>query len=138
MKDASHNLITAVSVWTHLREEDWRFYLKEVGRVLQPGGRAILTFFILDELYRPELKGPKHSRFYPQPENKWIFDASAGSDNWRYPSWADVPEAAIAVDEAAFEPAVEASGLKVVQYLPGSWKDQPGFFFQDVVVFERA
>lgn len=32
--DNSHNFVTALSVWTHLREEDWRFYLNEVGRVL--------------------------------------------------------------------------------------------------------
>ena len=128
-----------MSVWTHLREEDWRFYLNEVGRVLAVGGRAIITFFVLDELYRPEAKRNINSAFYPQLEDKWIFDKPAyESKDWVYPKWADVPEVAIAVPQPVFKQAVEAAGLKIVQYLPGQWKDQPGFFFQDVVVFEKA
>jgi SAM-dependent methyltransferase len=138
MADGAHNLITALSVWTHLREEDWRFYLHEVSRVLAPGGRAIISFFITDELYKPDQKSDRTSKFYRQPENKWIFDASAyGSKHWTYPSWAEVPEVAIAVDIDTFNKEVADAGLNIVQYLPGSWKDQPGYYFQDVVVFEK-
>lgn len=139
IEDGAHNLVTALSVWTHLREEDWRFYLNEVGRVLSPGGRAIISFFILDDLYRPETKTAKISKFYPQPESKWIFDAPAyDSADWVYPSWADVPEVATGVPHDKFAQAVAEAGLKVSRYMPGQWKDQPGFFFQDVVVFEKA
>ncbi|MBC2653776.1 class I SAM-dependent methyltransferase [Novosphingobium aerophilum] len=137
IEDNSHNLVTALSVWTHLREEDWRFYLNEVGRVLQPGGRAIISFFILDDLYRPDQKTSAISRYYPQPENKWIFDTSAYDSNyWKYPGWASVPEVATGVPYDVFLEAVRDSGLIIRDYLPGQWKDQPGFFFQDVVVFE--
>ncbi|MBW8812613.1 MAG: class I SAM-dependent methyltransferase [Caulobacterales bacterium] len=136
--DGAQNLVTALSVWTHLREGDWRFYLNEVGRVLQPGGRAIISFFILDDLYQPEAKSATISRFYPQPENKWIFDAPVyESADWKCPTWADVPEVATAVPKACFDEAVAEASLRVVRYLPGQWKEQPGFFFQDVVVFEK-
>jgi SAM-dependent methyltransferase len=139
MADESHNFVTALSVWTHLREEDWRFYLREVGRVLAPGGRAVISFFIMDDLYHPEKKRSATSAFYPQNEDKWIFDAAAyGSENWFYPSWAEVPEVAIALPKAVFETEVAQAGLKVSQYMPGQWKDQPGFFFQDIVIFEKA
>ncbi|HZZ69348.1 MAG TPA: methyltransferase domain-containing protein [Phenylobacterium sp.] len=139
LADGSHNFVTALSVWTHLREEDWCFYLKEVGRVLQPGGRAVISFFILDELYRPEAKRAQISTFYPQLENKWIFDTAAyGSEHWVYPSWASVPEVATGVPKAIFEKVVAEAGLKIANYFPGQWKDQPGFFFQDVVAFEKV
>jgi len=139
MKDGSHNLVTALSVWTHLREEDWRFYLGEVGRVLAPGGRAVISFFILDDLYKPEAKTSRTSRFYPQPEDKWIFDTSAyGSKEWLYPKWANVPEVAIAAPEGRLKEIAKASGLKIAHYYPGQWKDMPGFFFQDLVIFEKA
>jgi hypothetical protein len=49
-----------------------------------------------------------------------------------------VPEAATGVPKAIFDEAVADAGLKVARYMPGQWKDWPGFFFQDVVVFERA
>lgn len=138
LESGSFNLVTALSVWTHLREEDWKYYLAEVARVLAPGGKAIITFFVLDELYKPELKSSKKSLFYPQPENKWIFDRQAyESKDWKYPSWAEVPEVAVGVPKHTFDQEVRNAGLEVVHYLPGQWKDQPGFFFQDVVVFEK-
>jgi SAM-dependent methyltransferase len=138
--DGSFNLVTGLSVWTHLNEQDWRFYLAEVGRKLAVGGRAIITFFILDDLYEATLNGrtDKISRFYPQPENKWIFDKPAyDSTDWYYPGWASVPEVAIGVRRSAFDRGVADAGLKVVEYFPGSWKEQPGLFFQDIVVFEK-
>lgn len=138
LADQSHNLITALSVWTHLREEDWVFYLNEVGRVLQPGGKAIISFFILDDLYHPEKKSPQLSKFYPQPENKWIFDAPVyDSAHWKCPSWVAVPEVATGVPKAIFDDAVRDAGLVLEHYYPGQWKDQPGFFFQDVAIFRK-
>lgn len=79
------------------------------------------------------------SPFYPQLENKWIFDTPAyGSKRWVYPAWADVPEVATGVPKKVFDSACADAGLKIAKYLPGQWKDQSGFFFQDVVVFEKA
>lgn len=136
--NGSMNLVTALSVWTHLREEDWRYYLSEVSRVLSPGGRAIISFFVLDDLYRPERKSGRISDFYPQPENKWIFDQHAyGSKNWLHPLHVSKPEVAIGVPKKVFDKEIEAAGLKVREFLPGQWKDQPGFFFQDVAILEK-
>jgi SAM-dependent methyltransferase len=138
IESASKNLITALSVWTHLKESDFRLYLNEVGRVLRPGGRAIVSFFVLDALYKPEHKTAATSRFYPQPEDTWIFDESAyESPDWMFPSWAEVPEVAIAVREAAFHEALDCAGLKIVSFYPGQWKDQPGLFFQDIAVLTK-
>lgn len=139
LPDESHNLVTALSVWTHLREEDWRFYLNEVARVLAPGGRAIITFFVMDELYRPERKRSSTSAYYPQPEDRWIFDTPAyDSAEWKTPSWVSAPEVAVAVPRDVLDREVVSAGLRCVRYLPGQWKDQPGFFFQDVAVLEKA
>ena len=138
LEDDSQTLVTALSVWTHLSEPDWRFYLNEVARVLAPGGRAIISFFVLDDLYKPETKTANISRFYPQPEKKWIFDTPAyDSTHWFYPSWAPVPEVAIAVNETQFRQALDQAGLRLESFYPGQWKDQPGFFFQDVAVLSK-
>lgn len=136
----SFNFVTALSVWTHLSERDFRFYLAELGRTLAPGGKALITFFILDDDYDATLSSrtDNQSHFYPQPSTMWIFDQPAyGSSSYFYPRWAEVPEVAIGVSKAAFDDAVAQANLKVVQYFSGCWKEQPGLHFQDIVVFER-
>jgi GT2 family glycosyltransferase/SAM-dependent methyltransferase len=134
------NLISALSVWTHMNENDARFYLSEVARALAPKGRAIISFFILDEFYDESVgrRGNRTSRFYPQHEDKWIFDQPIdGSADWLAPSWADVPEEATGIRKVAFDDMVKASGLSVRHYYPGSWKEHVGLFFQDIVIFEK-
>jgi SAM-dependent methyltransferase len=137
---AGYNVLTALSIWTHLNEGDARYYLKEVSRVLAPGGTAIITFFVLDDLYDVSLphRSERQSRFYPQPQTKWIFDVPLeGSRDWFYPNWAKLPEEATAIRKAAFDDMVAQSGLVLEHFYPGSWKEQPGFFFQDVAIFRR-
>ena len=139
-EDKSFDIFTALSVWTHLREEDWRFYLKEVGRVLKPGGCAMISFFILDDEYEA-VRGKKTgsiSRYYPQPEDKWVFDSAAyGSTGWFCPSWARIPEIAIGVKNADFEHAVKDAGLSIEKIHTGAWKDKPSLFFQDIAILKR-
>jgi len=32
---------------------------------------------------------------------------------------------------------LEESGLKISNYYPGNWKENPGLYFQDIVVFQK-
>ncbi len=45
LESSSFDLVTSLSVWTHLSEEDAVFYIKEVNRVLKPGGKRLSLFF---------------------------------------------------------------------------------------------
>lgn len=47
--DAEVTLFFAISVFTHLLEEDAAFYLRELGRVLHPDGVAVTTWFLFDK-----------------------------------------------------------------------------------------
>ena len=136
----SFDLVTALSVWTHLRESDWRFYLNEVGRILRPEGRAILTFFVVDpETQHGDRMGTAAMPEYSAPDDRtWTFDTPAyDSQDWLYPAWAAVPEVAIGVRKPAFEAALEAAGLKTAAMYPGAWRQNLGLFFQDIVVLEK-
>lgn len=139
--DASFDVVTALSVWTHLCEKDAVFYFEEIGRVLRPGGTAIVTFFKLDSTYEATLESRSDApgRFHMKPQNRWIFDQPAyGSAHWFHPSWASVPESAIGVTETGVSRLAEASGLELVHEYPGNWKELPGVFFQDILVFRRS
>lgn len=128
--DGSRDVVTALSVWTHFMEDDARFYLAEVARVLKPGGVAVLTFFLMDSEYErrlPERKG-----------EKWVFDvACPASAHWYHPSWASVPENAIGVRPEGVRSLLAGLPLDWTATYSGHWKGTPGMFFQDILVFTR-
>jgi SAM-dependent methyltransferase len=135
------DLVTASSVWTHLNEDDALFYMAEVARVLKPGGKALITFFLMDELYQSGLGARSHalSRYHETPQDMWVFDQPAyGSRDWFCPTWARVPESAIGVTTDGFNRLVTSSGLGTVRHYQGTWKETPGPYFQDVVVFKKS
>jgi SAM-dependent methyltransferase len=140
IEDQSQDLVTALSVWTHLNETDALFYMKEVSRVLKDNGKAIITFFHLDQDYQNSLPKRSHAkgRFHNTTQTDWIFDQKAyASHDWFTTRWANAPEDAIGVMPEGMDALLRQSGLKVKQYYPGNWKEQPGVFFQDVFVLEK-
>ncbi|MDC1068850.1 class I SAM-dependent methyltransferase [Candidatus Kapabacteria bacterium] len=140
VEDNTKDLVTALSVWTHLSETDALFYFKEIYRVLKKGGRAIITFFILDEDYLASLKKRSNStsRFNFTNQLEWLFKEEAyNSKNWFTTTWAKNPEDAIAISTDGINQLIKESGLKLIEKYPGNWKENPGIFFQDVLIFER-
>ena len=140
VNDGSFNLVTALSVWTHLNENDAIFFFQEIFRVLEPGGKAIITFFLLDDNISNfnSLRSDSTGRFHGTNQLLWIFDQSAyGSSHWFSPKWAPNPEDAIGITQEGLNILMQKSGLKLVKYYPGNWKEKPGIFFQDLLIFEK-
>jgi SAM-dependent methyltransferase len=136
----SVDFVTALSVWTHFREEDAAFYLKEVGRVLRPGGKAIITSFLLDDLYYAEVekRSDQAGKFHTLPQNRWVFDQpSYGSTQFFHPKWAEVPEQAIGLTRDGLDAIAGDAELTLIEQHNGNWKEVPGIFFQDVLVFQK-
>jgi SAM-dependent methyltransferase len=137
----SADFVTALSVWTHLNESDADFYLREVSRVLKSTGKAVITFFFLDEHYDASLakraSGP--GRFHSTKQQNWIFDRRAyDSKNWFTPQWTKTPEDAVGVNMEGFDLLLKNAGLRAANYYPGNWKEIPGLYFQDVFVLEKG
>lgn len=135
------DLVTALSVWTHFQEKDALFYIGEVSRVLKSGGKAIITFFLLDDAYERTLSTRTHKKgeFHMTEQIRWIFDQPAyGSDAWFCPRWVNVPEEAIGITKEGFERLIRETDLSVITHYQGNWKEIPGVFFQDVVVFQKT
>lgn len=136
----SKDMVVALSVWTHLSERDARYYLKEVARVLKPGKKAIISFFILDEGYTNSLGKRKNEagRFHATNQMRWIFDQSAyGSTHWLCPAWTKNPEEAIGITSAGLDLLLAEAGLQLDRLYAGNWKEMPGVYFQDVLVLQK-
>ncbi len=136
----TQHLVTALSVWTHFNEQDARFYMAELARVLEPGGKALVTMFLLDEAYHATLPrtGKQEARFHSTPPQRWVFDQPAyGADEWFCPGWAEVPEEAIGITPAGLASMLDGTGLTMCAHYPGNWKEIPGPFFQDVLVLKK-
>jgi SAM-dependent methyltransferase len=137
---ASQDMVTALSVWTHLSEKDATFYFNEIARVLHKGGKAMITFFILDEDYESSLarRSKTTGRYHNTNQADWVFNKSAyGSKNWFTTGFAQHPEDAIGITRAGFDMLLASSGLGFVRHYPGNWKENPGLFFQDVLIVRK-
>jgi SAM-dependent methyltransferase len=124
--DASFDFAFATSVLTHLREAAAARYLTEIGRVLRPGGRCLVTFFLWNtEARRQVAAGASHYAFAHE-------DGHA-----RYESL-DSPEAAVAYDESWVHDRFFASGLGIEELRYGRWCGRrPALTWQDVIVGGR-
>jgi SAM-dependent methyltransferase len=116
------------SVFTHMYAAEIERYLAELRRVLGPGGRALTTFFMLDETWLEcELAG--RSTAMPMRH--------ALGDGCRYFN-ADDPLHAIGYSPAWIRGAVADAGLSIWALRPGTWCGRPaGMGYQDTFVLQR-
>jgi SAM-dependent methyltransferase len=123
----SIDLAFASSVFTHLLPPAASRYIGEIGRVLKPGGRAVASFFLLDESVRSRIGDP-----LVQPQFIHPLDArhSVGS--------LAEPEIAVGHDEATVRELFAAAGLTIIRTERGSWRalDNPRTY-QDLVVARK-
>ena len=85
--DASFDFVFLTSVFTHMLPADIENYMREISRVLKPGGVSLTTWFLLNEESRALLaNGRSTIQFKHALEDGLTVDV-------------DVPEQAIAFDE---------------------------------------
>ena len=139
VQDGVVDLVTALSVWTHLLEKDALYYFKEIDRVLKPGGKAIITFFLLDEYYEKTLSAnDKENPYNATKPGSWLFTESLlETGEWYYPAWVTTPENAIGVTPKGLDILLQNTDLQTKTIHPGNWKNIPGIYFQDIVILEK-
>jgi SAM-dependent methyltransferase len=126
-EDASFDFVILTSVLTHLLESETDHYLAETARVLRPGGRALATFFLLDDESRAAIAAGRSGLEFLDPQAH----VAVVSD--------DLPEEAVAYDAGWVRERLAEHGLSEVSAAPGTWSGrEDGAGFQDVVVAERG
>lgn len=123
----SFDLVIAKSVFTHMLPAAVENYVNEIARALAPSGRALLTFFLLNEEQRNrEAAGMNQLEF------------SFGNTRCRFVH-ASSPESAVAYDESFVLSLLQSHGfrLKAPIYY-GTWSgNAAGLSFQDLLLVER-
>jgi len=126
-EDESIDFAFATSVFTHMRSDDLRHYLLELERSLMPGGRALCTFFIIDDIAQ-QLMSENDSCF----NFKYNFGDCYSIDE-------QVPEKAIAFSHTTLRNMLLDANLELNDpILYGTWSGRNRILdFQDVVVISK-
>jgi SAM-dependent methyltransferase len=120
------DFVFLTSVFTHMLARDTQNYLGEIARVLAPGGRALVTAFLLDEDSRRAIEEHKTAFTFGNALNGCF--AESGT----------MPEGSVAYDRAVFNGMIAAAGLGAGQFHRGSWRGADGPTYQDVLVLRAA
>jgi SAM-dependent methyltransferase len=98
----------AFSVFTHMQAPDVANYLVELARVLAPAGTGVITCHSV----QPD---DPHLLFKGRAPMVAVAEGV-------YTTSADVPEYAIAFDDALIKQMIDAARLTIVDYIPARWR----------------
>ena len=125
--DSSFDFVFLTSVFTHMLPKDIDNYLSEISRVLKPGKKCLVTFFLLNE---------DSSRAIEEKASGLNFKFRADG----YRTVCEVtPEKAVAYDEGAIRRLFDNHKLDIVEPIHyGCWCRKANFLsYQDIIVAQR-
>jgi SAM-dependent methyltransferase len=112
--DGSIDKVFGWSVFTHMWESDIRHYLAEFRRVLKPGGKALLTCFIITPQVLAKARETNLTQYNLRFEHQWHEDCFVND--------LDFPLGAIGYSPEAFKSMVADSGLSMDRdFVRGAW-----------------
>ncbi len=126
-EDGAFDFMLSTSVFTHLLPEDVEHYLAETSRVLKPGGRCLITFFLVNG------------------ESSALIESGSSSLDFRYSHGQaltidrDVPENAVAYRENDIRASFCRVGLQLTEPIRyGRWCGRKEFLsYQDIVTARK-
>ena len=125
--NGSFDFVFLTSVFTHLLAADMEHYLREIERVMKPGGLCLITYFIWNE---------DSARLISEGKSPLTFSHELQTCRVQDPA---VPESAVCYDERFIVSLYERCGLKIhlpIQY--GGWCGRQHFLDgQDIIVASK-
>lgn len=106
--DERFDLVFLFSVFTHMMPDDVAQYLRQIARVLKPGGRCLATFFILNPESKAGMMRYNGLQFVHDHGHYALIDPH-------------VKEANIAFEQAWLEKSIRQAGLEIAGNWPGYW-----------------
>lgn len=136
--EAGCDLLYASSVFTHILTKTTERYFSEVRRTLKPGGRAVITAFLLDIDHPEKADSGKaaagvDARIGGTPE---FIHRDSGCAYYVY---ADVPELMVGYNLSDLQKLASEAGLQIKLHSAGSWKNGGASkSWQDIAVLTHA
>jgi ubiquinone/menaquinone biosynthesis C-methylase UbiE len=124
----SFDCVYLTSVFTHMLPAGLEQYLSEISRVLKPGGRTLITFFLLNDESRQLIKQGKSSQPFHHTHDECLVVLP------------DSPEAAIAYPESTIRDLHKKYGLDIARPVQfGKWCGrEQGRSYQDMILAVRS
>lgn len=121
--DAEFNLVILISVFTHMLPSDLDHYLSEISRVLKPGGKCLITYFLQDSEARRRVEaGTAAVPFDHKLNGCWTSDPVT-------------PETAVGYDPAALVPVYQKHSLTPDGIHFGAWSGRSDYLsYQDIII----
>jgi SAM-dependent methyltransferase len=122
-RDADFDVAFAISLFTHLLPASANRYIEEIERVLKPGGKVLLTWFLLNDESERGLEQGSADRDFPHRQGPCALATRR------------IPELAVAYQESFVLGTLERAGLRLERLLPGLWSGRSdGTSYQDLIV----
>ena len=121
------DFVFLTSVFTHMLPSDIENYMSEISRVLKPGGKCLITFFILNEESIRLVRSGQSELDFKYPLNGCVTIDK------------NTPEEGTAYEEEVVRKLFDKNGLVISQPIYyGSWCSREKFFtYQDLIVAEK-
>ena len=126
--DEQFTFVVLNSVFTHMRQQEVEHYLSEIARVLEPRGRCLISFFLINQESLRLIQ-----------DGRSTIDLSHEMGSARVVS-ETTPEIAIGYDEDYINRLYNACGLEIQQPISyGSWCGRSEYLsYQDQVVASKV
>lgn len=123
-EDDSFDRVFLTSVFTHMHAEDVENYLSEIARVLKPGGKCLISWFLLDDI----------SRQSQHP----VLNFAHTIDELSMTTVKSNPEAAIAFNLDYVKGLYAKMGLALSGIEAGKWaRPESKFMLQDLIIASK-
>jgi SAM-dependent methyltransferase len=121
--DDHFDLVFLRSVFTHMPPEEVDHYLGEIARVMRPGGRCLISYFLLNKESVRLMAGPNAARRFHHRDRMTMRDEPDGGDT-------------VAFDEGSILGLYAAHGLRPIGPVHyGSWCGREEYLSsQDIIV----
>ncbi len=124
--DCQFDFVALTSVFSHMLKSDMEHYFRETARTLRPNGKALITFFLLNEESRNLIgKGMSPLKFHFPLGGCYV------NDNV-------VPEYAVAYDQRAIRNLCHDVGVSIDALHYGAWCGRADYVsYQDLVIVRK-